>query len=190
MLILGLHIFNFFCSYLVCRRQIQKVKGYLPSKTKMNDKRQVSRPILWPHHHHHGCSSSQRALLWKSIFFASLLAHIAQAQDEVRIRWILIYHQVGKMFSIMFALSWSLFTDKKTDQVGDMDNTDVSSDYTSNCLPPNCLPRWRYLPGCLKLQPIEKMMFVMVFWQLARENDNKSSADLQQGPVQWHSGQN
>ena len=94
----------------------------------------------------------------------------------------------------LVALSWSLFTDhwsrKKTDQVGDMDNTDVSSDYTSNCLPPNCLPRWRYLPGCLKLQPIEKMMFVMVFWQLARENDNKSSADPQQGPVQWHSGQN
>ena len=96
---------------MVCRRQIQKVKGYLPSKTKMNDKKQDSRPIMWPHHHHHGCSSSQRALLWKSIFFASLLAHIAQAQDEVRIRCILIYHQVGEMFSIMFALSWSLFTD-------------------------------------------------------------------------------
>ena len=119
MLILGLHIFNFFCSYLVCRRQIQKVKGYLPSKTKMNDKKQVSRPILWPHPHHHGCSSSQRALLWKSILFASLLAHIAQAQDEVRIRWILIYHQVGEMFSIMFAL-WLHFLDHCsliTDQV-------------------------------------------------------------------------
>ena len=85
----------------------------------MNDKRQDSRPILWPHHHHHGCSSSQRALLWKSIFFASLLAHIAQAQDEVRIRWILIYHQVGEMFSIMFAL-WLHFLDHCsliTDQV-------------------------------------------------------------------------
>ena len=30
-------------------------------------------------------------------------------------------------------------------QVGEMDNTDVPSDYTSNCLPPNCLPRWTWM---------------------------------------------
>ena len=43
--------------------------------------------------------------------------------------------------NIRQTLNVCAFDDATNKQVGEMDNTDVSSDYTSNCLPPNCLPR-------------------------------------------------
>ena len=62
-------------------------------------------------------------------------------------------------------------------QVGEMDNTDVPSDYTSNCLPPNCLPRWTWM------KVIDNFNIYKQWWfpcQPARPRDNKGTTNPEQ----------
>ena len=76
---------------------------------------------------------------WGEVLFVVLLllhAHVL-AQDEVLLEQFFFSPQV--VISCCINFSNSLFVAQVMEE---MDNADVSSDYTSNCLPPNCLPRW------------------------------------------------
>ena len=67
-----------------------------------------------------------------------LRAHVL-AQDEVLLEQFLVF--LLRWCSVdCISFNNSLFLAQVMEE---MDNADVSSDYTSNCLPPNCLPRWR-----------------------------------------------
>ena len=108
---------------------------------------------FWSDSRNPPCSSSSHlGLLWKVILFAPLLLQLVHAQDEVHhhmksiicrklfcSKIFLLGHpkMPGKILNCANFSTRLLFNK----QVGEMDNTDVPSDYTSNCLPPNCLPR-------------------------------------------------